>query len=369
MIFIIILVIIAIISVFDYTNISVFSKRLLSWIIFLVFVFIAGFRYNFGGVGNDWTVYQNYFRHAPSFFGVFINPGLLYDSKQYYEVGFTIINVLLKTLTDNEQYFFLGCQIITSTLLYLNIQTYARRDKLICLFVYFGTLFLSLDLIFQRQIFAVEIFLLSIRFVEQKRLIPYIISVSLAGLIHNSAFFLYPVYFVLNRRFTNTTFLITIVVGLVLFILNIDFFTQILAPFHLHKFEGYAGTEQFNVKRGFGVTQIEIIIMIVLIITLRKKIEILDPKYSNIFINMYFIYSILILYFFSVSAFSGRLKFFFNISYIFIFPLFVRALKKTKYFVLGHLVVFVYLLATIVHLMYFYDSKGYIDYENYLFLP
>lgn len=372
MIFVIVSILLGFISFFDYTNISREAKTILAGLILLVFIIIGGFRYEFGSPGDDWFTYRYYFLITPSPSTILSNPSLLLNPYYYYGFGYNLFNVLLKIFTSDGQYFFVLCSIISTFLLIYNINTYIKKDRLIALAIYFGTEFLSLDIVYQRQIFAIQLFLVSIRFISEKRFLPFCLIIIIAGSMHESAFYLLPTYFFLNKKITNLQIFITVFLGLLFFIFNIDFITPIIGNFHLYRFDSYAGSDIYNFKRSFGVTHVELIIVISLIIYLRKKIELQNIKYSNIFINMYFVYTILILYFFSINSFSGRLKFYFNISYIFIFIYFIRCFKDKKKAIISHIVLTAYLLTSVIHLVYFYEfgHKGsvYQEYKNYLFI-
>ena len=368
MIFLLAAVFICIFSLADYLKVSYDVKRIIKVCFIVIFVFIAGFRS--GPLGWDYENYTSYFNNSPNLFYLILNPNILFTENLRYGIGFSIINSFIKLFTDNSHYYFVLCSILTTLLLAYNIKTYLPRYRLIAFFVYFGIEFLALDFIYQRQIIAVQFFVYSLRYIKEKKLYKYLLFILIAGTFHSSAWFLFPLYFILNRFISNKQIIIYLGVGVCLFILNIDIFSPILNVLKIERFEAYSGDTFYNIKRTIGVTHIELLVMVSLILINRNKINALGLKYANIFINLYFFYAILILYFSSVTSVSGRFKFYFNISTIFIIPILFMCIKNKKLIFTYHFALTIYVIASLVYLIYFYNFNGFIPpyqvYENYL---
>jgi hypothetical protein len=316
--------------------------------------------------GSDWSVYKDYFENV-------VGLNELNDLKSInsrFEPGYYFVNSIIKLFTSNHVAFFTSVEIISCILLYNNINTYTKY-KISFLCIYFPYIFFSLSLVLMRSMLAVQIFFFSIRYIHNKRYISYFICILIASSIHISSSILFPLYFILNRYYTNKTVAIVIFIGLILFIFKIDILTFLLnlvPPFFgliYKRVIVYLNTEkQYGMPRSFSITQVEYLLFFIFFIKYRARFNKIN-KYFNIFFNMYFIYGILLFYFFSVVAFSGRLKFFFVLSIPFFIPYFVKLFRKN--FVLVFMIYSLYVISLMFFMFYRWRTLD--SYRNYFFLP
>jgi hypothetical protein len=115
------------------------------------------------------------------------------------EVGYDFLNVLIAFVTANRYIFILIVTVIIYTLIFVSFKRYMSN------YPYAMILFLSLMFFFTftylRQILAVSIAWLSIRYIIDRKFWKYLIVVVIAFLFHNSAIILFPFYFLPIRKY------------------------------------------------------------------------------------------------------------------------------------------------------------------------
>ena len=125
---------------------------------------------------------------------------------------------------------------------YLSAKYYALG---FILFIAFYGLTLEVDLM--RNIKALLIFLIALRFVEERKPIQYFLLISLAFFFHWSALFFIPLYFFLHKPISLRTFIVVLVIGNLIFIFNI----QITYLLHLNiKLRAFAQKNLFSERNG-----------------------------------------------------------------------------------------------------------------------
>lgn len=166
------------------THTSFWSVEILLSI--LIFTLIAGLRYN---VGVDYPFYLSEYISLQEYG---------HTHRKTYEQGYYFITKLLADADLHFFFFFAFWAALQISLIY-----YALRNRKFLL-PYIG-LFIMLSSFFLdwmngiRQAVAECFFIYSICFIKERKLIPYIIIILLASLIHKSAIILLPFYFILYK--------------------------------------------------------------------------------------------------------------------------------------------------------------------------
>lgn len=157
-------------------------QLILITIVFLVLFLISGFR---DGSGTDYSNYQYLFYS-------YINGGS--DWKRL-EIGFQLIFKFIKFFSDNDRYFFVITSFLILFLNTLGFLKYSRSTLLsIFLFVTFYYFFNSWNGI--RQFLAMSLILcFSTKYLAERNILKYVVSVLFASLFHVSALFMLPAYF------------------------------------------------------------------------------------------------------------------------------------------------------------------------------
>lgn len=158
------------------------------WLSILVFAIVAGLRYN---VGVDHLMYLQFYEDMAK-------QGWI--TRETLEPGFLFI---IKIFTELNLHFFFFFAFLAAIQLFFVYYAFRYKKYLlpyIGLFIMLGPFFLNwMNGI--RQCIVMCFFIFAIEFIQQRKLLLYIISIILASLIHKSAYLLIPIYFLLWKPF------------------------------------------------------------------------------------------------------------------------------------------------------------------------
>lgn len=175
-------------------------RNVIGKILTIVLIIIAGFRYN---VGMDYKSYNDIYNSIKD-----INTGA-------YETGFIFLCKACSFIGGTSQLMFLTMSILTIVLLY---QTYKKYSPdlvfTLVIFICFGQMYLN-TFNAVRQCLAISLFAYSIDYLEHKQFIRYSVSIILATLFHSSAILLFPLYWILDKKW-NKNIVIGILIGAIL---------------------------------------------------------------------------------------------------------------------------------------------------------
>ncbi len=115
----------------------------------------------------------------------------------YSEVGFHLLQVIIKTLVDNVTVFFLVISALTFYFLYKDFKQYSIFP-LIGLCTYIARFFIGRNFVQIRAGLAYAILMLSIKYIYEKNWKRYFLIVFIAWLFHRSCIVAIPLYFVCN---------------------------------------------------------------------------------------------------------------------------------------------------------------------------
>lgn len=115
----------------------------------------------------------------------------------YSEVGFHLLQVIIKTLVDNVTVFFLVISAITFYFLYKDFKQYSIFP-LIGLCVYIARFIIGRNFVQIRAGLAYAILMLSIKYIYEKDWKKYFLIVFIAWTLHRSCIVAVPLYFVCN---------------------------------------------------------------------------------------------------------------------------------------------------------------------------
>ncbi|MCR5496699.1 MAG: EpsG family protein [Paludibacteraceae bacterium] len=158
------------------------NKRAYAYMIIGIFTLVIGLRYN---VGDDYPAYKAFL----------FNPRLFPNM----EYGFTYVCKFIHYMEFHYSTIFL---LVACLEIYFFVRTF-QKFKFILPWAFFF-LFATLELFIWnnalRQSVAFCIFMYSIQFIHERRLIPFALLILLAGSIHKTAYPLGVFYFVLNVK-------------------------------------------------------------------------------------------------------------------------------------------------------------------------
>lgn len=155
------------------------NKRAFLYALIAIFTLVIGLRYD---VGDDYMSYKNYYFNNSLF------PNM--------EKGYALINILFKSLDFHYCTVFLLSSFL---MIFLFTKAQDKFKFVLPWSLYF--LFTTLELFIWdnviRQSLAFCFFLFSVRFVQERKMVPYMICIVLAILFHKTAFPLVVFYFLL----------------------------------------------------------------------------------------------------------------------------------------------------------------------------
>ena len=175
---------------------TVKDQRLIYIAAIAVLAVVAGMR-NVGG--TDFNIYRSIYNSVPKLGNFFKHYSVLDDYYNTYGVErmYLFANSLFKTLHFSYYgYIFVQAVVIVFTT-YFTLGKYTSEFMMVVLVFlykfYFYNVFISL-----RQPITIAIFFIMLRFMENRKIVPYILLGAVAFTFHTAAIILFPLYF-LNR--------------------------------------------------------------------------------------------------------------------------------------------------------------------------
>lgn len=340
-----IIIILIVLSVFEQEYIDFKPKYFLFWIVFLLFVFQDGLRWQ---TGTDWITYNGFFCNNISFT----------QKTKIFEIGYVLIDFLVHLVSNNYSVFLLLLSIITYLIYFKSILKYTSFPILTllsfyCVFIgYMGM---------NRQHLALGICLLSFKYIGRRNFKSFFLYVFIASLFHVTSILFLVTYF-LNRTFSKKTCLTLIFFAIGIhfcapYIVNtlvVPFLPQSIvfkASIYLHNNSTFSLT---GFIFGFG-KRLLIFVMIYYSLSdsLRKKVTDIE-----IMLNIYFV-SILIYIAFNntiqVLVSRGNL-FFGSLFEIFLIPALIETATRKSKFLMYFLVLCLLMLTFSKSLSTFYEQ-------------
>lgn len=306
------------------------------------FLIFFGFR---GFVFTDWTVYYPLFEKIPTIWdgGILnvldpeISQGYVTDAstgKAGIEIGFLYFTMVFKSIIPDYHAWLFFNSLLDVLLLDFIFKKYSKYYVLsFILFFAFGGLIIECNLM--RNVKAILLFLISLKYLEERRIIPYMLINGLGFLFHTSAIFYIPLYFILHKKWPNWLLWTIFILGNLIFLLHISFLKPIMVGIG-DMIGGRLGVQirlyfvldLYNKAVSIGYEYLEQIITFALLILFKKKM-LEDDKRNVLFINAYFIYFIIYLFGGEIIVIIERLTLLVIFSYWFIYPAILHTLKDT----------------------------------------
>lgn len=187
-----------------------------------------------------------------------------------------------------------------------------------------------------RQGLAAAIFLNSIKYIYEKKLGKYILLILLASLCHYSAVILFPIYFIVNRRYNIIFYVLLPILGYA--IGKIQILTDILllvaerigGPF-AYKAEKYVQISKtlaiqyemnrINLINSFSLSQLIFCFLFLYLVKPREKLHFIFLNILSLSIFSWFAFS-------PLPVLSFRLGVYFQLAVAFVIPYIVKQLKE-----------------------------------------
>lgn len=315
-------------SIFVQTNrYDLFKIRFFCILLCIVFFGCRGF------IGWDWYNYFVVFDEVPK---ITSKELWLYFSNTLMEPGYILYCSIIKFFTKNYHALTLVNTLIDLFFLHWFLKKYLPPKYYafgFTLYFFFGGFYFETDLLRNARSFF--IFLFSLKYIEEKKIIPYYFLNFVGLFFHLSSIIYLFVYKILNFNIKKSVFIVIFIVGNILFLFRIEFVKPIIL--FASNIIGGKLTYLVNVyftedvqSYGFSIGFIERNLVALMVIIYFNEIKNYDKAY-NIFINSYFIYFILFFFFSEVGVLSIRFGLLFYYSYWILIPV-IFDLIKSRFF-------------------------------------
>jgi hypothetical protein len=285
---------------------------------------IAGFLFFFGLRGfiySDWYSYYPFFEEIGTLWDGNMLPPAGYNK----EIGFVIYSAIIKSIFPNYFFWvFISC-LIDILILNAVFKRYVKYYVLafIVFFVLGGCL---IEINLMRNIKAIFLFIISIKYIQERRFVPFLLLTMLAISFHISAIVYIPMYFLLHRKYSKTLLWATFIVGNIIFLLQIEyvqpmliFLGDLLGGRITVLINGYLANNMYNYHYGFSIGYFERALTYMLVMLCYNRL-LQQNKTNLIFINAYVLYFFFFFFCSEIKVITERLPFLFIFSYWILYP-------------------------------------------------
>ena len=320
-----------------------------------LFVLFFGFR---GFVGWDWVnYYPAYQEIVPLFSRGYLNN---YDIGTF-EGGFVTFMSVVKLISSNYHFFILVCVVIDVSILHVFFKRHSSNYAFS--FLIFIALYLGAELDILRNMKSIGLFLLSVKYIQQRRFLPYLLLMTLAFMFHSSTLFLFPLYFV-PRTLPRQCFIVVFVVGNLLYLSQIAYMAPLISEggrFLGGKYAAltgaYLNSDLYAQARGISIGYLERTLTFVLVVLFYKK---LNNREQAGLVDMFLGFLCLKLWVCGKKSLVGRVGLLFLLSYLVLWPAVARCftLKSNRMLFVGGIMIYSLIRVSICsnNILYRYDN-------------
>lgn len=321
MFYLIIYVILSFLSVYYFSGKHAHYK-FVRGILFILLVYIAGMRYN---LGPDYFTYWNRFLETPTIIDMMYYPKMttrFMQDQGAWAPGFLILEVIVRSFTDNPQWLFLTASLICTILLFKALTYFTNRQTFIlALLTYFCSLYLLMEMQALRQALAAGFIYMSYMQLSRKNYVWMAIHFLLALSFHVSAILVAPFMLIIGRRIPAFVQFGLLLLAMASFIFEFSWlkatvlyvaqFTKGAAVEHAIT---YATNDLHSFKRTFFVTFFLYLAVYVYFVWKFRKNKYYSPERPLIIgQNLLWCFLIITSYFWEINYFSVRIAWYFLI--------------------------------------------------------
>lgn len=246
-----------------------------------------------------------------------------------YEKAYIIYTYFISRVIDDKQIFLIITAFITLIGQFYVIKKYSK-NYFLSVFIFMTFQFYIYNFYLLRQAIALSILLLSIKFIEERKLFIFLLMITLATLFHTSAFLFVIIYFLYDVKIDSKKLLIIFgtIVAITLFgdyILNL-IFKYIYSEYELRN------------NLGGGYSYFIILMFILIIATLVKKKLFIEEKNNILWYNI-LVVSILIQTLALKLSIASRMNIYYTFSLVIIIPNMLNIFKDKKIKDIGQILV------------------------------
>ena len=261
----------------------------------MLFVFsiilLIGFLGLRGFIGWDWWAYYPSYNNLPNGFN--------------YEIGYEIwSNIFYKIGLSYHHFTFINTVADILILAYV-LKKYSKYP-IFSMFLFLAVQGLSFEVDLLRNAKAVLLFIISIQFIKERKIIPFLILNILGMTFHMSSVIYLPMYFILNRNYSRKIILPLIILGNIyylfdtkLFIHILEYMSSVLPAAVGGKITSYLSIIPQNYKLPVGTLYFERLvtfIMVFFFLHKEKNHREKENPYSLIMENSFYIFYLIFLF-------------------------------------------------------------------------
>ena len=295
----------------------------------MLFVFsiilLIGFLGLRGFIGWDWWAYYPSYNNLPGGFN--------------YEIGYEIwSNIFYKIGLSYHHFTFINTVADILILAYV-LKKYSKYP-IFSMFLFLAVQGLSFEVDLLRNAKAVLLFIISIQFIKERKLIPFLILNILGMTFHMSSVIYLPMYFILNRNYSRKIVLPLIILGNIyylfdtkLFIHILEYMSSVLPAAVGGKITSYLSIIPQNYKLPIGTLYFERLvtfIMVFFFLHKEKNHREKENPYSLIMENSFYIFYLIFLFTSEFFIASTRIGILFIYANWFLWGDIIENLRDTK---------------------------------------
>lgn len=304
------------------------------FICFLLVIFI-GLR---GFIYTDWTSYFLFFQKAPTLYSDTASLHYFFNESIFssWEPGLVIIGIFCKSIVNDWYFFQLIIFLIDFVLLLLFFRTVIPRHIImgLCFYFIFKGEYIEVNLL--RNAKSIILFICSLKYITEKKIIPYMLLNILGCFFHASAILFIPLYFFLGRKQKKEVILFLFLIGNVLYLSGIHWSAALVGKIAYliggrmaERAFVYLNSASYSVGTGITIGFMERTFSFCL--AYKYYYVLIKEKSINIILmNCFFIYLFVFLFFSDLSIITGRIPDFFIFAYWVIFPQIYDRLSATN---------------------------------------
>ena len=295
----------------------------------MLFVFsiilLIGFLGLRGFIGWDWWAYYPSYNNLPNGFN--------------YEIGYEIwSNIFYKIGLSYHHFTFINTVADILILAYV-LKKYSKYP-IFSMFLFLAVQGLSFEVDLLRNAKAVLLFIISIQFIKERKIIPFLILNILGMTFHMSSVIYLPMYFILNRNYSRKIILPLIILGNIyylfdtkLFIHILEYMSSVLPAAVGGKITSYLSIIPQNYKLPIGTLYFERLVTFIMVFFFLHKEKGSREKenpYSLIMENSFYIFYLIFLFTSEFFIASTRIGILFIYANWFLWGDIIENLRDTK---------------------------------------
>jgi len=313
------------VSLYNY-NYSIWLQRFSVAVLLIIFIGCRGFLY------TDWISYYPVYDSAPSLFDGAKSISNFFEEN--WENGFLFYMILCKTISSN--YFFF--QFISFTIDFFILYYFFKRiiPRYIILGFLFFILFSGIGIEFNllRNSKSIMLFLISLKYMEEKKVVKFMLLNCVGALFHISSLLYLPAYFILQKKFSRALILILFIIGNLIFLLQVEW-CKLFLTFISDFFPGrlgillklYLASDFYSSAYGITIGYLERFFSFIIIYYFSQRLC-KSNKNNLIYINAFYLYTFIFLYFSEISIILERVAILFIFPYWILYPLIYSLLRN-----------------------------------------